>query len=81
VCDLETSRIGAPYIYIYDISSLSVNLTLNLVLFVYTSECNLVFLYIFIPKLSCLMNDKQKTKMSDCKFQCRIFRADKSPRV
>jgi len=35
VCDLETSRIGAPYIYIYiyiyDISSLRVNdLTLTL---------------------------------------------------
>jgi len=26
VCDLETSRIGAPYIYIYDISSLRVKL-------------------------------------------------------
>jgi len=26
VCDLETSRIGAPYIYIYDISSLRVNM-------------------------------------------------------
>jgi len=25
VCDLETSRIGVPYIYIYDISSLRVN--------------------------------------------------------
>jgi len=25
MCDLETSRIGAPYIYIYDISSLRVN--------------------------------------------------------
>ena len=25
VCDLETSIIGAPYIYIYDISSLRVN--------------------------------------------------------
>ena len=25
VCDLETSRMGAPYIYIYDISSLKVN--------------------------------------------------------
>ena len=25
VCDLETSRIGAPYLYIYDISSLRVN--------------------------------------------------------
>ena len=25
VCDLETSRMGAPYIYIYDISSLRVN--------------------------------------------------------
>jgi hypothetical protein len=24
VCDLETSRIGAPYIYIYDISNLMV---------------------------------------------------------
>jgi len=24
VCDLETSRIGAPYIYIYDISRLRV---------------------------------------------------------
>jgi hypothetical protein len=24
VCDLETSRIGAPYIYIYDISTLKV---------------------------------------------------------
>jgi len=31
VCDLETSRMGAPYIYIYDISSLKVNnLTLTL---------------------------------------------------
>jgi len=26
VCDLETSRICAPYIYIYDISSLRVNI-------------------------------------------------------
>jgi hypothetical protein len=26
VCDLETSRIGAPYIYIYDISHLRVNM-------------------------------------------------------
>jgi len=25
VCDLETSRIGAPYIYIYNISNLRVN--------------------------------------------------------
>ena len=25
VCDLETSRMAAPYIYIYDISSLKVN--------------------------------------------------------
>jgi len=25
VCDLETSRMGAPYIYIYDISHLRVN--------------------------------------------------------
>jgi len=25
VCDLKTSRIGAPYMYIYDISSLRVN--------------------------------------------------------
>jgi len=33
VCDLETSRIGAPYIYIYiymyDISSLRVNVSLH----------------------------------------------------
>jgi len=27
VCDIETSRIGAPYIYICDISSLRVNAT------------------------------------------------------
>ena len=40
VCDLETSRIGAPYIYIYiyiyyiyDISSLRVKLVLLLVLY------------------------------------------------
>ena len=26
VCDIETSRMGAPYIYIYEISSLRVNL-------------------------------------------------------
>jgi len=26
VCDLETSRMGAPYIYIYDISRLKINL-------------------------------------------------------
>jgi len=31
VCDLETSRMGAPYIYIYDISSLKVN-NLSLIL-------------------------------------------------
>jgi len=29
VCDLETSRIGAPYIYIYDISSLRVKFILH----------------------------------------------------
>jgi len=29
-CDLETSRIGAPYIYIYDISSLRINRVLSL---------------------------------------------------
>ena len=29
VCDLETSRIGAPYIYIYDIRSLRVNALWN----------------------------------------------------
>jgi len=28
VCDLETSRMGAPYIYIYDISTLRVKLHL-----------------------------------------------------
>jgi len=28
VCDLETSRMGAPYIYIYDISRLRVNLSI-----------------------------------------------------
>jgi len=27
VCDLETSRIGAPYIYIYDISRLRVKMS------------------------------------------------------
>jgi len=26
VCDLETSRMGAPYIYTYDISRLRVNI-------------------------------------------------------
>ena len=30
VCDLETSRIGAPYIYIYDISNLRVKDILKL---------------------------------------------------
>ena len=35
VCDLETSRIGAPYIYIYDISSLSVKLVLITVRFTF----------------------------------------------
>ena len=29
VCDLETSRIGAPYIYIYDISSLRVKVSVT----------------------------------------------------
>ena len=29
VCDLETSRMGAPYIYIYDISRLRVNHSLK----------------------------------------------------
>ena len=35
VCDLETPRMGAPYIYIYDISRLRVNLDINLL------KCNL----------------------------------------
>ena len=29
VCDLETSRMGAPYIYIYDISHLRVKVDYN----------------------------------------------------
>ena len=29
VCDLETSRMGAPYIYIYDISCLRVNMVVH----------------------------------------------------
>ena len=33
MCDLETSRIGAPYIYIYDISSLRVNERVELFLY------------------------------------------------
>jgi len=41
VCDLETSRMGAPYIYIYDISHLRVNQQL----FIYTS----VPLFISLP--------------------------------
>ena len=32
VCDLETSRMGAPYIYIYDISRLRVKKELKLFL-------------------------------------------------
>ena len=31
VCDLETSRMGAPYIYIYDISRLRVKHVLGVV--------------------------------------------------
>jgi hypothetical protein len=30
VCDLETSRIGAPYIYIHDISSLRVKVVFEM---------------------------------------------------
>jgi len=37
VCDLETSRIGAPYIY--DISSLRVNITLWQVMFEIQASC------------------------------------------
>jgi len=32
VCDLETSRIGAPYIYIYDISRLRVKVLTEVLL-------------------------------------------------
>jgi len=42
VCDLETSRMGASYIYIYDISSLRVNgvlLTLQLQLDLKKERC------------------------------------------
>jgi len=31
VCDLETSRMGAPYISIYDISRLRVNIILSFI--------------------------------------------------
>jgi len=40
VCDLETSRIGASYIYIYDISSLRVN--------AYLLATHPVYIYIYI---------------------------------
>jgi len=38
VCDLETSRIGAPYIYIYDISSLRVNMEVSVMRSAYNFE-------------------------------------------
>jgi len=38
VCDLETSRMGAPYIYIYDISRLRVNIVLVIKLRKVTNE-------------------------------------------
>ena len=38
VCDLETSRIGAPYIYIYDSNSLRVN-DLTLILLTLRKWC------------------------------------------
>jgi len=39
VCDLETSRMGAPYIYIYDVSRLRVkNFTFYLKSFMLVSE-------------------------------------------
>jgi hypothetical protein len=45
VCDLETSRIGAPYIYIYDVSNLRFNccvrqLQINFSLDVASVLCN-----------------------------------------
>jgi hypothetical protein len=42
--------------------ALLIDLTLDLVLLVCTSECNLMFLYIFVPNSFCLFNDKQKTE-------------------
>jgi len=39
VCDLETSRMGAPYIYIYDISRLRV-------------KCYVICLSVFVGYLS-----------------------------
>jgi len=43
VCDLETSRMGAPFIYIYDISSLRVkSISKN------ATQCNILGFYIFV---------------------------------
>jgi len=63
VCDLETSRIGAPYIYIYDISSLRVNTNVVINLLKLSSHvmrqqvdiqqlCTLSTLYLFVMYLS-----------------------------
>jgi len=60
VCDLETSRIGAPYIYIYiyiyiyNISSLRVN--------------NAVVALFEVPSLHLLI---QSTQMNSFMFQCK----------
>jgi len=46
VCDLETSRIGAPYIYIYDISNLRVSIANTNRPFTHTKCKKMVSVYI-----------------------------------
>jgi len=56
VCDLETSRIGAPYIY--DISSLRVNVKVHVNGAYATSLCNLILILLMAelkPDVSCVL--------------------------
>jgi hypothetical protein len=62
VCDLETSRIGAPYIYIYDISSLRVKVMLRVLGSVIVAVC-------FVSKLT---NADRNNRFTIIASSCRV---------
>jgi hypothetical protein len=59
VCDLETSGIGAPCIYIYDISHLRVNLPSSLTLFMSLAVISYTYLSIHLSYKNTSLNMKR----------------------
>ena len=66
VCDLETSRMGAPYIYIYiyDISRLRVNVCKKLEAYMFSNWINFILLFMKTDKFG------SKVKMGKYSGDC-----------